>query len=79
MSGSVDQPGFLQPLTTLPECVPTPPLTNVTINSTDLELLLAFKDSFANGAEVLADWVGDSPCTEWQGVTCDMNDQVTSM
>jgi hypothetical protein len=38
---------------------------------TDAELLLAFKDSFANGNTLLKDWVGEDPCeSNWAYITC---------
>ena len=45
----------------------------------DAQLLLAFRSTFANGAEVLTDWAGDSPCSpKWTGITC-FSGRVTGM
>lgn len=51
-----------------------------TSNATNVELLLAFKDGFFNGAEVLASWRnGTPPCGTWTGLTCDDGAAVTDM
>jgi hypothetical protein len=53
--------------------------TPATSGTSDRELLLAFKRSFANGDSVLSSWGGDQPCaafdadggSSWQGILCD--------
>lgn len=44
------------------------------------DLLLAFKDSLANGDESLPDWTGADPCKgPWSGLTCTSQGQVTEL
>lgn len=43
----------------------------------DAELLLRFRDSFANGPELLPNWTGSDCCT-WTGVEC-QDGAVTSL
>ena len=54
------------PLQSLPAC-------------SDEFLLLAFKDTFANGASVLADWRPGTDHCKWQGTSCDAAGRVTKM
>lgn len=37
---------------------------------TDAEMLLAWKDTFENGDDVLESWEGSNPCDGWVGVNC---------
>jgi hypothetical protein len=40
----------------------------------DIDLLMAFKETFENGDTVLASWNGTDPCVgkgdQWRGVSC---------
>lgn len=39
----------------------------------ETDLLLAFKDSFTNGEELLPSWVNGTDVCAWQGVACSAN------
>lgn len=45
----------------------------------DAALLLAFRDSFENGAQVLNTWRPGSDCCAWTGISCDAAGNVTAL